>query len=229
MKNFIATALVTVGFSTALVADVIYINDDFEGEPTGTFSDVANSTGFINTGNTLSNTTIISEINSTGDQSQDPSGQHLRITGNRDKHVTQQVGMTLLSDGVQFIHIVFKLHFNAVSSQNIARLIYSAAGDFSDQIVLQSFVTSAAPDPSNFLYGATQWYAVSYEILPTDVGGVFTDSAKIRFAQDTGGAISTHAMLDDIVVTGVNGVVPEPTSLALFVLGAGLVAARRRV
>lgn len=81
-------------------AAVIYGNDDLEGESAGSFSTTAKTTSYINTADSSSKVRIGSNLPSSGDTSADPSGQHIEIAGNRNKHFTQVDPMTLLSDGV---------------------------------------------------------------------------------------------------------------------------------
>ena len=221
----ISLALMVCGHG---IAAVTYVNDNFEGESTGTFATTANSTGFISTANNTANVTIQNTIASTAvpiDTSQDPSGKNLRVTGNRDKHITMTNAMSLATDGVQTVDVTFKLYFNTVSGQNFNRLIYSAAGDFSDSTVVQAMSTNATPDTANYVFGADQWYAVTIQFDASDVTGGFTDTAKIRFAQDSGGATSTHFHLDDVLITGI---IPEPSSMLLGSLGSLLLLRRQR-
>ena len=111
------------------------------------------------------------------------------------------------------------------ASTNDGRVLYSAAGDFSDTVLLAYFSPSGTPDVPNNILAEDTWYAISLSVDPSDVGGSFTDTAKLRFANDGSGAFGDKVTFDDIVITGI---VPEPGSLALLALGGLMIARRRR-
>lgn len=96
------------------------------------------------------------------------------------------------------------MRFNNTAGTNRGRLLCSGLGNFSDTTTIATFnPTSGTPGPSNFPYAVDQWYDVSISIDPSDVGGALTDTAQLRFAQDTGGAQSARVYFDNIGVTGV--------------------------
>jgi hypothetical protein len=220
MKTLLTTATLITGVAAAgAQADVIYANDSFEGESVGQFANTANSTSYINSGDNLGNVAIIANI------AGGPAGQHLAITGNLNKRVDQTNAMTLVTDGVVSLEVSLSLQLNNIDSRNRGRLLYSALGDFTDGITIQEFDADAVADPGNYVYAEDIWYDASVTITAADVGGAFTDTAKLRWAQADGGAFNTTFYIDDVVITGV---VPEPGSLALLGLGGLLIGARRR-
>ena len=226
MPKSVTTILLLIGLTATSSFGAVYINTDFEGEALGDFATTSNSTGLINDADNPANVDIIANLTSVGSTVDDPSGQHLQIRGNLNKRATMENGMTLVTDGATSLNVSFKLYFNNAASTNDGRLLYSAAGDFSDTITIQLFSPSAVPDPGNFLFAEDQWYAYSTVINPGDVGGSFTDTAKLRWANDNSGAFGDSFIVDDILVEG--NAIPEPTSAALLGLGGLLIARRRR-
>ena len=218
MLKAIIILLFTCLTAVTSFAATTYLNTGFEGESVGQFSATTNTTGLINDADTQSKVEIVATVTSSGSTVNDPSGQHLKITGNLNKRATQENAMTLISDGVNTLNINFSYYLNDAggnNGDNIGRIIYSALGDFSDQVVLESYAANTV--------GVTQWTPVSITLSSTDV--TFTDTAKLRFAQDSGGAFNTSFLIDDVLVQGV----PEPSSTALLGLGGlALCFLRRR-
>ena len=225
----LAIAMACAGAAHAAVITT-YSSEHWEAQATGQLPYTANSTDYVQTGNGSTHVSIVGHLTSTVDASNDPTGQHIKIAGNKDKQMTLADPMTLVTDGVTSLNISTALYFDqgayALAQDNL-ELFYSADGTFADQVSIQVFsaLETTNPDDLEFLV-QKQWYpGVAVTINSTDPGITFTDTAKIRWAKGPGSNGSSSAVyLDDIVITGV----PEPATMALLGLGSMVILKRRR-
>lgn len=231
MKTVLTTATLIASLASigAQAAPINYLDTDFDATDVSgpvTLSTSSNFTGLLNTGDAAANTTIEENLTTVAVDVQ-PSGQHLRIDGNLGKHATIESAMTLLTDGVSEFDISFSYLLVGDINNNRGRILYSALGNFTDSVLLANYVITGstlvnANDATQTVVSASTWYQENFTVTNSDVN--FTDTAKIRFAQDLGGSQSSAFYMDDISITAV----PEPGSLALLGLGGLLVASRRR-
>jgi len=222
--RFYAHSFVLAGFAlsgASANADVLYSFETFDGDGVTTATTYPttspNGTDYINDATGGSDRVkIVSHITSSGDASNDPTGQHAQIAGDTTKTLTLIDPLSLATDGITSLEVTFSFEFNNTSSTNVLTLLYSANGTFSDKVQI------AALDPSTVTYEAGQWYRQTF-VISSGVAGGFTDTAKIRFGK-IGSTTSNLARIDDIQILGI----PEPSSLALLGLGGLLIARRRR-
>mgnify|MGYP001816938916 CR=1 FL=1 len=202
--------------------------EDFEGEPVGILSTTANNTDYVLTSTSGDKAEVAGHLASTGSPGAgiDPTGQHGLVRGDANKHMTLTTAMSLVTDNVVSLEISLAVYFNNTGNSNRFNLLYSALGDFSDQVSIQVFNPTGVFVPANYEYEEDRWYAgQSVTINSTDAGITFTDTAKIRWAK-IGTGQSNRVYFDDVLITGTQ--VPEPTSTALLGLGGMALLLRRR-
>ena len=213
--------------ATSAQADMLYSSENFEGESIGILPTTSNGTDYVLTSTSGDKAEVAGNIGSTGSPGagSDPNGQHGLVRGDDNKHMTLTDPMMLVTDGVTSLEIDLAVYFNNTGGSNLLNLLYSALGDFTDQVSIQTFNPTGIFVSANYEYEKERWYAdQSVTIGSGDV--TFTDTAKIRWAK-IGTGQSNRVYLDDIIITGVQ-VVPEPASLGLVGLCSVMMLLRRR-
>ncbi|MFU8893502.1 MAG: PEP-CTERM sorting domain-containing protein [Luteolibacter sp.] len=231
-KLALLTGIAVASIATASNAAITYLSTNFDevGVATGNLPATSNPTGLMNTSDNANNVTVVANYTTVAVDIE-PSGQHLRIVGNQNKHVTMENAMTLATDSTDLGFDSFTVSFSYLLTgginNNRLRILYSSSGNFNDTVLLRDFVITG----STLVDGASTiqtvvtenvWNQISFDVSNTDV--TFSDTAKFRFAQDTGGSFDSASYLDDIVISAI----PEPSTALLGSLGLLALLRRRR-
>jgi hypothetical protein len=197
VKKILAPLSVLQLFTALTQADVAYSGEAFEDQATGTLPITANGTDYVLTSTSGDKAEVAGNI------AAGPTGQHGLVRGDANKHMTLTNPMSLASDRVTSLEISLAVYFNNVGNNNRLNLVYSASGDFTDQVSIQVFNPTGTADLPNFEYEEDQWYlGQSVTIDSADV--IFTDTAKIRWAK-IGTGQSNRVYFDDVIITGIGG------------------------
>ena len=192
-------------------ANVIYSSEHWEEQAIGQLPYETNATDYVQTGNGSTHVSVVAHLTSSVDANSDPTGQHGKIAGNKDKQMTLTNAMTLAADGVTSLNISTALYFDKggyALAQNKLELFYSADGTFADKVSIQVFSPDETADPDDLEFPVQkQWYpGVFVTIDSTDPGITFTDTAKIRWAKGpSSNGMNSAVYLDDVVITGIGG------------------------